>query len=244
MVRPQSSGLYTLRRFGKIADSSEIDKIASVFENLRVLDIDADAARRPSPIRIADKLNSRGRNIAAYLLWLSENYPERLEIIEDDLRYVLPGFVRFDFREIGGPREGVVVDIREAQLADATPLSRVSFGTLRAIVLFNMLHDPFPPALTCLEEIDHGLHPHALDRVVDRLREASSRTQIIVATHSPALVNRADVGELIVFERNPTDGSSIVVDLSAARIRALMKETDYQLGELWFSGELGGVPKS
>jgi predicted ATPase len=103
-----------------------------------------------------------------------------------------------------------------------------------------MLHDPDPPKLTCLEEVDHGLHPHALDRLVDRLREASERTQIIVATHSPAFVNRVNPHELIILERSVEDGSTQRVDLTAKEIEKIRKKSGFQLGELWFSGTLGG----
>jgi predicted ATPase len=33
-----------------------------------------------------------------------------------------------------------------------------------------LLYDPDPPALTCVEEVDHGLHPQALELLVERLR--------------------------------------------------------------------------
>lgn len=104
-----------------------------------------------------------------------------------------------------------------------------------------MLHDPEPPKLTCIEEIDHGLHPHALDRLVDRLREAAERTQIILATHSPALVNRLDPRELIIVERDEGTGSTRAVKPDLAMVQQLQKETGYELGELWFSGSLGGA---
>ena len=132
------------------------------------------------------------------------------------------------------------VDIRERALTGLTPLGAASFGTIRAIALFAMLHDPNPPKLTCLEEIDHGLHPHALDRIVDRLREASERTQIIVATHSPALVNRLRTEELIVAERDPDTGATNLFRPDPKRIAKLSADTGYRLGELWFSGALGG----
>ncbi len=103
-----------------------------------------------------------------------------------------------------------------------------------------MLHDPAPPTLTCLEEVDHGLHPHALDRVVDRLREASTRTQIILATHSPALVNRLKTDELIVVEREEETGGTHLFRPASEMVAELRKDTDYELGELWFSGALGG----
>lgn len=103
-----------------------------------------------------------------------------------------------------------------------------------------MLYDPQPPALTCVEEIDHGLHPQALELIVERMREASARTQFIVATHSPALVDRLEPHEFIVCDRDE-DGASIIPALTTAEIQTIVAETgDQPLGELWFSGVLGG----
>lgn len=103
-----------------------------------------------------------------------------------------------------------------------------------------MLHDPKPPKLSCVEEIDHGFHPYALDRIVERLRLASERTQILVATHSPALVNRLDSKELIVCERDINTGSSLIPAIDADLVREMEEESNLPLGELWFSGTLGG----
>lgn len=103
-----------------------------------------------------------------------------------------------------------------------------------------MLYDPNPPALTCVEEVDHGLHPQALELIVERMREASRRTQFIVATHSPALVDRLKPSEFIVCDRDDS-GASIIPALSEEEVRSIVAETgDQPLGELWFSGVLGG----
>ena len=104
-----------------------------------------------------------------------------------------------------------------------------------------MLRDPSPPKLTCLEEVDHGLHPHALDVLVERLRDASERSQIIVATHSPALVNRLSPEELIVFERDPESGVTKIPPIDYEQVAQMERESDFRLGELWYSGLIGGT---
>ena len=154
---------------------------------------------------------------------------------------MLPTFKDFVFTPIGGPQRAIRVDIEELPLTGPLRLPRASFGTIRAIALFAMLHDPHPPKLTCLEEVDHGLHPHALDRLVERLREASKRTQIVVATHSPAFVNRLSAQELVVFERDRQgDRRNVRPAITADQIKKMEKELGFALGELWFSGLIGG----
>jgi predicted ATPase len=92
-----------------------------------------------------------------------------------------------------------------------------------------------------VEEIDHGLHPYALDRIVERLRSATRKTQLLLATHSPALVNRLEPEELIVCERDPSTGASRIPAIDPAEVKAVASKDDLGLGELWFSGTLGGV---
>ncbi|MFL0588076.1 AAA family ATPase [uncultured Sphingomonas sp.] len=234
-----ATGLGTLRRFGESYGSSEWNSFAALVEDLRLFEIDADAARSATSAS-GDRLTSKATNVAAFLYRLSIEEPDILERIKDDVRSVLPGFEDFVFTPIGGALDAVRLDLKERHLRDTTPLGRASFGTIRAIALFAMLNDPDPPALTCLEEIDHGMHPHALDRVVDRLRTASNKTQILVATHSPALVNRLDPSELIIVEREPETGASRVFRPSQPMLHELKDETGYDLGELWFSGLIGG----
>ena len=88
-----------------------------------------------------------------------------------------------------------------------------------------LLYDPKPPALTCVEEIDYGLHPQALELLVERLREASARTQFLIATHSPAMANRLKPDELIICERRD-DGSSVIPVLPSAKIDEIIAETE------------------
>jgi predicted ATPase len=235
-----SSGLATLRRLGRDHDAPQIEELAKLFESLRLFEIEVDAARTPSATSQSSTLLPDASNLAAFLQWLSIEERDAFNDICEDVRYVLPSFEGFVFTTLGGANEAVRVDIRERALTGITPLGAASFGTIRAIALFAMLHDPNPPKLTCLEEVDHGLHPNALDRIVDRLREASERTQIIVATHSPALVNRLSIDELIVAERDPDNGATNLFRPDPDRIAKLSEDTGYRLGELWFSGALGG----
>ncbi|KQO13251.1 AAA family ATPase [Sphingomonas sp. Leaf242] len=234
-----ATGLGTLRRFGETYGSSEWNSFAALVEDLRLFEIDVEQARSASA-STGERLSAKGNNVAAFLHRLSLDSPAVFDRVKDDVRFVLPGFEDFVFTQIGGASDAIRLDLKEQHLRDTTPLGRASFGTIRAIALFAMLNDPAPPALTCLEEIDHGMHPHALDRVVERLRDASQATQILVATHSPALVNRLDPSELIVVERDPDSAASRVFRPSPDMISEIQTATGYDLGELWFSGLIGG----
>ena len=239
-VQSESSGLNTIRKLGDDYGAHQVEALAQAFESLRLFDVNVDKIRTSSRMTNPSKLEDDASNLAVYLYWMSNEHASTYERVCEDVRFVLPGFEEFRFTALGGADDGIRLDFKERHLSGYTPLARASFGTLRAIALFAMLNDPNPPRLTCLEEVDHGLHPHALDRLVDRLRDASQRTQIIAATHSPALVNRVLENEIIIFERSATTGESMIVDLKPEQIAKMKQESGYELGELWFSGSLGG----
>lgn len=116
--------------------------------------------------------------------------------------------------------------------------SRLSDGTLRYLCLLAILLHPNPPRLIALEEPELGLHPDLMPVIADLLIGASSRTQLIVTTHSRNLVDALSScpEAVVVCERQGRE--SRMERLDAARLSHWLDK--YSLGELWSSGEIGG----
>ena len=243
-LRRDSLALSTLRRLPPDEGGEEIERVATLFTSFRVFDVDVGMARLPG--RISDEpLNWDAGNLATSLMRLAEDEDIYRDFL-DDVRAMVPGIEAIEFAEVPGASSApsLAVTLVERGLRDATYLADASFGTVRILALLALLYDPNPPLLTCIEEVDHGLHPYLFDRLVERLREASSRTQLLIATHSPALVNRLVPDELLVVER-AEDGSTRLPAISRADIRLKRDAVGgrMDLGEMWFSGSLGGVPR-
>jgi predicted ATPase len=243
-LRSDSLGLSTLPRLASSSGGNEVRKVAELFSSSRVFDVDTYAARRPSAVSATPTLQSDASNLAAFLNYLSQE-EESFERLQEDARAIVPGLKRIHFRKVGGAEEAVAVELEEAGLRGRTTLAEASLGTVRALALLALIYDPKPPQLTCVEEIDHGLHPYVFDRLVERLRWASKRTQFLIATHSPSLVNRLKADELIVCERNTETGESLIPAADPEDVRAMEERAEgrMRLGELWFTGSLGGVPR-
>ena len=100
------------------------------------------------------------------------------------------------------------------------------------------------PSLVAIEEPERGIHPRRLRDVVDYFRRIAMRgTQVIMTTHSPLLLDQfRDLPEsVILFDR----------DESGSHVKRLIDVKDWEqlvegspLGEVWYSGLLGGIPKS
>ncbi|WP_375755561.1 AAA family ATPase [Corallococcus exercitus] len=243
-LRSDSLGLSTLPRLAASSGGDEVRKVAELFSTFRVFDVDARAARLPSAVSATPTLQADASNLAAFLNYLRQD-EENFERLQDDARVIVPGLVRIHFRNVGGAEEAVAIELEESGLRGRTTLAEASFGTVRALAFLALLYDPQPPQLTCVEEIDHGFHPYVFDRLVDLLRAASKRTQFLIATHSPSLVNRLSADELIVCERNTETGESVIPAADPEDVRAMEERANGRmgLGELWFTGSLGGVPR-
>lgn len=119
------------------------------------------------------------------------------------------------------------------------PATRLSDGTLRYLSLIAVLLDPEPPPLICIEEPEIGLHPDAIPQIAELLRDASTRTQLLVTTHSEMLVDSlSDTPEsVIVCEKE--GGSTRLLRLDRRELSSWLER--YRLGQLWLKGVIGGT---
>jgi predicted ATPase len=130
------------------------------------------------------------------------------------------------------------VMVKEEGLSSRTPAERLSDGTLRWLMLLIILLDPTPPPVICIDEPDLGLHPDMIPTLADLLRDASTRTQLVITTHSTGLVDAFSDTPEVVCVCEKVEGATQIRRLDAEKLRVWLE--DYSLGPLWASGEIGG----
>lgn len=92
--------------------------------------------------------------------------------------------------------------------------------------------------MICLEEPELGLHPDILPTVGELLMNASTRSQLIVTTHSDVLVDKLTDRPDSVLVCEKRDGQTHVTRPDQGQLAEWLQ--DYSLGELWSRGHLGG----
>lgn len=128
--------------------------------------------------------------------------------------------------------------LHEKGLSQPVPAMRLSDGTLHYLSLLAILCHPTPPPLICIEEPELGLHPDILPTIAELLKDASERTQLIVTTHSDALVSAlSDTPEAILVCERDSEGTHLH-RLEREPLKEWLEK--YSLGELWRMGEIGG----
>jgi len=193
------------------------------------------ALRQPQPADLpTDVLLPDARNLGLILNQLEHS--DAASELNAVLRRFLPRFQRVSTLVQAGT---VQFFLHEDGLKAPVPATRLSDGTMRFLAMSAVLLSPNPPSLVCIEEPELGLHPDALSLVAELLVAATQRTQIIVTTHSDALVSELTdhVESVLVCEH-----------LGGTQLRRLRSDDlshwldKYRLGDLWRMGELGGNP--
>jgi predicted ATPase len=192
------------------------------------------ALRQPQPAdQPNDILLSDGRNLGMVLnnLEHSDSWSRLNEIIQ---RF-LPRFTRLSTKIQGG---NVQIYLHEDGLNVPVPATRLSDGTIRFLSLLAILLKPEPAPLVCIEEPEMGLHPDALALIAELLVEASTKTQILVTTHSDVLVSALTGNADSVLVCDHHMGGSVLRRLESDKLKFWLDK--YRLGEIWRMGELGG----
>ena len=191
--------------------------------------------RQPQPADLPeDYLLPDASNLALVLNQIEHREGPR---INELLRQFFPRFERLSTRVSGGR---VQLYLHEPSFASPIPSTRLSDGTMRFLALLVTLLSPSPPPLVCIEEPELGMHPDAVASLADLLVEASSRMQLIVTTHSEALVSGlTNQPDTVVTCERPGAGT-LLRRLDPERLSDWLKS--YRLGDLWRMGELGANP--
>lgn len=192
------------------------------------------ATRQPQKTDLPNHwLEPDASNIALVLNRLRQDYEAKSRLL-DAIRKLYNGIEDYDVRVEGGT---VQVFFQEGR--NAIPATRLSDGTLRYLSLLTILLHPTPPPLVCIEEPELGLHPDILPTVADLLKDASTRMQLIVTTHSDILVDAmTDTPEAVLVCEKTAEGSRLR-RLDAKQLKPWLEK--YRLGDLWISGEIGGT---
>ena len=194
-------------------------------------------------------LASNGANLAAVLAWRQEQSPRELEQLETEMLRIFPEFSGFVFR---GKGNDVELALTLADGSGEVPAGNLSQGTLYLLAILALAFDPQPPTVLCIEEIDRGIHPRMLREVRDALYRLSypsaaagvarAATQVIATTQSPYLLDllRDHPEEIVITQKQGTEARFERL-ADRADLPELLREGS--LGDIWFSGILGGVPE-
>ena len=156
-------------------------------------------------------LSPNGDNLGTVLHEILTRYDYRSAAgeLRDFLRVAYPTFEDIHCDTTHGTPPQVLVGVREKGMSRSMNLWDLSDGMLRFLCLATALFNPRPPMMVAIDEPELGLHPRLLPVVGEMIQAASERTQVLVTTHSPDLLNCFDLADVAVMTRNADNAKAV-----------------------------------
>lgn len=220
----------------------------SLLSGVRVYSLDASAIIQSVQLESVPELSPNGYNLAVVMDSLRDKEPERFEALNDELGRWLPEFDRILFETPNAGHRAFLLRTRKGH--HKIPARDLSQGTVLALAILTLAYLPDPPPLIGIEEPERGVHPRLLRNIQTALYRLSypkqfgedrQPVQVIATTHSPYFLDLyKDHPEEIVIAQKTSDGAAFERLSDQPHIMEVLD--DAPLGDVWYSGILGGVP--
>lgn len=217
---------------------SGVDAFREPFDTLTALRfyrLSPDAIRQIQDPDEGDVLLENGSNLAA--VWRRLERTDR-ELSERLTRYV--GAIAPEVRRIRsidmGPKETLrfyqVMSTGRQIHFDAASMSDGTLRALGALVASRQGNERgIGPTIVLIEEPETALHPAAIAALMDALREASEKTQIVVTSHSPEVLDHVNAEEDALLVTESHASVTVLAEVDKAGREAIRRHL-YTPGEL------------
>jgi predicted ATPase len=227
-----------------------LSPLETALASFKVYSFDAKRIAQSVQIDTKPELSQDGFGLANVLDDLSDQEPERWEALNAELNRWLPEFDHITFERPSNSTK--IFQLRTALGHHKYSAHDLSQGTLFAVALLTLAYLKEPPAIVCFEEPDHGIHPRLLQNIRDAMYRLAypknfggnwEPVQVIATTHSPYLLDLyKEHPEEVVIAHKDEQGVHFELLSEKPHITELLEGAP--LGDIWFSGILGGVPAS
>ena len=194
------------------------------FSNISIYDFDPKLPKKATPISGKAELEEDGSNLSIILKNIIENKDGKRKLF-NLLKDLLPFIDNIGVEKFAD--KSLLFKLQEKYFKNQyLPASLISDGTINITALIVALYFERKP-MTIIEEPERNIHPYLISKVVDMLKDASRKKQIIVTTHNPEIVKYAGLENILLVSRNQ-DGFSLI-----------SKPTDKDEVKIFLKNEIG-----
>ena len=201
------------------------------------LHVDEDAPIRRSAVsRRETRISYCGQNLIPVLKTLYEG--DFKDSIDSGMLAAFPD----DYAELSFPQtepNRIQLYVRRKHGRREDSAADLSDGTLRFLLLLTILATPDPPPLIAIDEPESGLHPSMLPIVAESAAQAATRTQVILSTHSPQMLDAFGDTLPATTVFNWAGDHTELKTVGPEELKKWVE--DYSLGRFIFSGEAAAV---
>lgn len=207
-------GIYSMRR---------------ILAQMRVYHVFPNTMREPQKASAPYPLAEDGGNLASALKTLDKDHPDIMSRLKESLSVLIPSVADLRVVSAGG---FLVTQLRHAEAnnrASWFDLTQESDGTLRLLGILAALYQYPPLPFIGIEEPEFAVHPGAMTALTDVMKEAARRSQIVITTHSPDVLDQFHVENILAVDSNL--GITSVGRVSDTQMEAA-RQNLFTLGEL------------
>jgi predicted ATPase len=191
--------------------------------------------RQPGSFDTEERLAFNGQNLTSIILKIKNDHSLEYEKIEQYIQKINPNFKDINSALLGSK---LFLVLREKYLSKSVSIEHISDGTLRYLILLSILFNPNRGNLVCIDEPEIGLHPDMINSITESMKQAAlNGSQLIIATHSPLLLNAFELEDILVFEKDNTNQT--IVNVKSEEDFADWND-NYLAGQIWLRGLIGG----
>jgi predicted ATPase len=205
---------------------------SALAQSARFVRFDPDSLRKDSPLLVGPEarlLNEQGFGLPAVYDAILNRQDDSMRAIVERVRELFPTVKAVRLKTTSPNTKAIEVELKSGARVPARFLSE---GLLYYLA-FAALPYLEPTTLLLVEEPENGLHPARIADVVRLLRELSTTTQVVMATHSPLVVNELGGDEVSVVTRTEAEGTKVKLLRDTPNFEK--RSQAYALGELWVS---------
>lgn len=230
----RSPDLIAVNTLGQLAEHPRVAALREFITDWYVSYLSIDRTREQPEAGPQDRLSKSGDNLPNVIEYLKEQHPARLEEIFLILRRRIPRLERVEADAM--PDGRLLLQIKDAPFEQPILSKFASDGTLKMMSYLIVLHDPEPPKFIGIEEPENFLHPRLLVELAEECRAASERSQVLVTTHSPFLVDGLRPSEVQVLYRDESGFTRATCVRDIPGVEEFVAE-GASLGHLWMEGQ-------
>lgn len=209
--------------------------IEVIFSNISVYDFDPKLPKKATPITGKAELEEDGSNLSIILKNITENKEKRRKLF-NLVKDLLPFIGNLDVEKFAD--KSLLFKLQEIYFKNQyLPASLISDGTINITALIVALYFEKKP-LTIIEEPERNIHPYLISKVVDMMKDASQKKQIVVTTHNPEIVKYAGLDNILLISRDKEGFSTVSRPVDKKEVKIFL-ENEIGIEELYVQNLLG-----
>ena len=212
----------------------EFRKVYDAFSRMGFYNLNPDKIRELQTPALGDILKNDGSNLTSVFRQLP---PSVKQDVEEYLALVVPGVRGVEVKRIGA-KETLAFrqDIAGAKHPWRFLANNMSDGTLHIVgtlvALLQENHDAQKPVpLIGIEEPEIALHPLATGVLLCSLLRAAHKTQVLITSHSPDLLDNKDLGVESILAVEAREGNTSIGPVDEVS-RSVVRDRLFTIGEL------------